>query len=56
MKFLLTFAIFNSKQILLFPTLPSHFLICITGPVVSGGNVSTGGVAIQGKLRSQYQV
>ena len=33
------------------------FVICITGPVVSGGaNVSIRGVAIQGKLRSQYQV
>ena len=31
------------------------FLICITGPVVSGRvNLSTAGVAIQGKLRSQY--
>ena len=30
------------------------FLICIAGPVASdGANVSTGGVAIQGKFRSQ---
>ena len=33
------------------------FLICIAGPVASGGtNVCTDGIADQSKLRSQYQV